>query len=149
MKNRKILITVVCALALAVAGFAYAITTTAAKPGQMLTYDGTLLQNNNATAPMKAAAITGTKILTKGGTVTTFNLYTSNRWFNKVDYCVTTTAGVPVSVKRSLGNNTAWMPGSCGSIAVNREYTTASLATFSNASTAAASAGYVYTIDRQ
>lgn len=147
--RKNSIILVIMAVVLALAGLAYAITTTAAKPGQVLSFDGTLVQNVGATAPMQKAALSGSKTLTHGGNIVTFNLYSSGRWFNKVDWCVTKADGTAVTVKRTLGNNTAYMPASCGSIAVNREYTTASLATFSNTTTAAASAGYVYSVDRQ
>ena len=149
MKSKRFLIGIVALLAFVLTGAAYAITTVTVKPGQTLSADGALVQNNQATAPMKAAALTGTNVLTHGGTIGTFRMYTSGRWFSKVDWCVTTPAGVAVAVKRTLGNNTAHMPGNCGSIAVNREYSTFSLITFSNTSTTVANGSYLYTIDRQ
>lgn len=145
---KKICIPIIFLVLVAACGIAFALNTKTAYPGQPLYSDGVVVQNNTATAPMKAAALTGTAIKTHGGTIATFNLYSSGRWFSKADWCVTKSDGTPVTVKRILGNNTAYMPGNCGSIAVNREYTTASLAAFSNTSTTVANGTYVWTVDR-
>ncbi len=149
MKRFSFIILAVIALSTLAAG-AFAITAiTNINPGDMQEYNGTVIQNIDATAPKKSGAVCVSKVLTKGGTITTFNLYTSNRWYQKADWTVTKSDGTAYVAKRSLGNNTAYMPGSSGSILVNREYTTYKLATFSNASTAAASAGYTACQDRQ
>ncbi len=149
MKRLLLTFSLVTLFVLALACFCWGITTYAEKPGDMPVFQNQVVQNVTATAPMKAGSVCSTKVLTHGGTIGVFNLYTSGKWYAKSDWSVTKADGTAVTVKRTVGDNTAYMPGSSGSVTVNREYATYKLATFSNTSTAAANATYIGCIDRQ
>lgn len=136
--SRKIFIVALAVLATLAAGAALAITTVAVQPGQPLYADGQVIQNIQATAPKKAGAVCVSKTIHNAGDIATFNLYTSGRWYGKADWKVVNSAtGADFVVQRKLGSNTAGMPGSSGSLTVNREYSTYKLATF-GANTSAA-----------
>lgn len=91
--------------------------------------------------PMKAGNVCVTKTIHNAGNIQTFNLYTSKVWYGKADWKVVNSAtGADFVVQRKLGNNTTGTPGSSGSLAVNREYTSYTLATFGTATSASITA---------
>jgi hypothetical protein len=139
----RILSYAVVAILILVAG-AFAITTKTVTPGQPVYQDGVVMQNNAATAPLQKFARTGTTAVNKGRPICAFNLYSGASWFKKADVCVTNSTGVAQPVRYYLGSNTASMisPTGCFGVTVNREYTTVSVAPFSNASGASATTYY-------
>lgn len=140
----RIIAGIVCAVMLVLAVTAFGISTQTVKPGQPMYQDGVVMQNNAATAPLKSFARTGATAVNKGRAICTFNLYSGASWFKKADVCVTDNTGAAKPVRYYLGNNTASMiaPSGCFGITTNREYTTVSVAPFSNASSASQTTYY-------
>jgi len=91
--------------------------------------------------PTKAGNVCVSKTIHNAGNITTFNLYTSKVWYGKADWKVVNSAtGADFIVQRKLGSNTAGTPGANGNLAVNREYTTYTLATFGSNTSASITA---------
>lgn len=91
--------------------------------------------------PVKAGNVCVSKTIHNAGNIATFNLYTAKSWYGKADWKVVNSAtGADFVVQRKLGSNTAGTPGASGSIVVNREYTTYTLATFGGATSASITA---------
>lgn len=132
-RNILIPLLVVAALAIA-AGLALAITTSTVPPGTIQSVNGEVLQNVQAIAPKQAGNVCVTKTIhNASNTIAVFNLYTSNRWYQKADWKVVNSAtGADYVVQRKLGNNTSGTPGASGCLTVNREYTTYTLSPFGN-----------------
>lgn len=131
--KKRVMIFAVCMLIGLLAGAALAITTNTVLPGTMPYYDGQVVQNIQAIAPKKAANVCVSKTIHNAGDIAVFNLYTSNRWYQKVDWHVVKSSdGTDFVVQRKLGDNTIGMVDSKGSLTVNREYGSYTLATFGN-----------------
>jgi hypothetical protein len=110
-------------------------------PGQPLYEDGTVMQHTTASAPNQNGPVCVTQTIHHAGTIATFNLYTSNRWYKKADWTVVKSAdGTPFVVQRKLGSSTTGTPGDHGSLAVNRQYASYTLATFGNNTSASITA---------
>jgi hypothetical protein len=135
--KKNLILFCTCLIIGLMAGAALAITTVAVKPGEMPFSNGAPIQNIQATAPNKAGNVCVTKTIHNAGDIVTFNLYTSNRWYQKADWqAVKSTDGSAFIVQRKLGSNTAGTVGSSGSLTVNREYSSYKLATFGTATSA-------------
>ena len=134
----KSIIISICLIVGLIAGAALAaVTTKTVNPGQMPVNSGTLVQNVTALAPRKAGAVCVAKTIHRAGDIVTFNLYTSNAWYQSVDWkAVNSNTGADFIVQRKLGSNTTGMPGANGRLTVNREYKTYALATFGTATSA-------------
>lgn len=129
MKNKKMLIVGVTLLVLVAAAGAYAITTATVPPGTVQNYPGA----PQDIAPKQGATVCVDKVIHNASDAVTFNLYSSGRWFSRAAWKVVNSAtGADFVVQRKVGNSATGMPGSSGTLAVNREYTTYKLTPFGN-----------------
>lgn len=132
-------------------------------PAAFAGYPGTLpqdntpftMQNVRGISPVKAASSCVTKNLTHGGTIATFNVTdsTTGKLYSQMFWSSfkSATDSTAVIVKRSLDTNTAYMPASNEYLTIGRTagFTQVKFATFTNTSTAAASANYTVCADFQ
>ncbi|MDA8413022.1 MAG: hypothetical protein M0023_04450 [Desulfobacteraceae bacterium] len=131
------LISILALSILIIAAAAFAITTYTVKPGQPVYADGVIVQNATAPAPLKAGNVCIVKTIHNAGDIATFNLYSSNSWYRQANWqAVKSADGSAFIVQRKLGNNTTGSVGDHGSLTVNREYSTYTLSTFGNATSA-------------
>lgn len=133
MKNRVIIFCSFLLIGL-IAGMAFAAApaTRTVNPGAMNTYNDVVVQSGPM-SPNKNGNVCVTKTIHNAGNIQTFNLYTSNRWYQRAEWqAVKASDGTAFIVQRKLGNNSAGTPGSSGSLTVNRQYTTYTISTFGN-----------------
>lgn len=91
--------------------------------------------------PVKAGNVCVSKTIHNAGNIAVFNLYTGKTWYGKADWkVVNSSTGADFIVQRKLGNNTSGTPAANGSLVVNREYTSYTLATFGNGTSASITA---------
>lgn len=114
--------------------FALSVTSFAAMPG---TKRGDLIQNLSGISPAPAGSVCATITATKGTIATvTPGTYTA------VQYAATDGTSTALSVKRKLNSNTAFIPGSSGTVVFNSGITSLKFDKYSTATATKAEVCY-------
>ena len=128
-------------LLLALAGSAFAFT-------GVLPVDNTptTVQNVKGISPQVGAAACTQISKTKGLLATYATTDTAGKYYLQLDWTASDNAGAPLVVKRTLNSNTAYQPGSSGSVTINHGINQVSYSAYS---TAAPPKAYNICVDRQ